>query len=176
MKAAFLFFLWFATSEALGRTSLGQASDWEAHKYFEQDVRGKRTPLCVLTTTAILSQPKNLSEARKPRAYLSRRPKAGGWYYEIAIKTGAALLPDRTPKLQIGDKAFFLFAGATRSNREAEWAWVRKEDVSRVFSLMRFGANMELTAQIEDELEIRDRFSLFGVSKGIALINEGCAK
>ncbi len=159
-------------------TLLGQTSDWHAHKYYEQTAQGTRLPVCVLSSRAILSQPKSLNN-RKPTAYISKRAKSSNkkeWYYEVAIHINRALLPDRAPQLQIGERTFSLFAGATRSNREAEWAWVHRADIRAVFALMRAGSDMALASIIENERQVRDRFSLFGISKGLGLIEEHCAR
>ncbi len=162
-------------------TLLGESSDWQAHKYFEQDEKGIRIPVCALSSFAIVSFPKTFAD-RKPRAYVSRRKKEGGrsWFYEIAIKFDVALLPapspERAPILSIGEKQFNLFVGATRSGAEAAWAWVLPKDIRNVLTLMRYGTDMELVAFIGDERQVRDKFSLFGISKGLALINKSCAQ
>lgn len=155
--------------------NLGTASDWEAHKYFEQTPRGGRIGVCTLSARAIASLPKALAD-RSPKAYVSRRrdTPTSAWFYELVIKTDIALLPDSKPELQIGERKFFLFAGATRSNTESEWAWVIPDNIKVVLAIMRAGATMELLSVIEDGRQVRDRFSLFGISKGLTMINKEC--
>lgn len=157
-------------------SKIGQSSDWAVYKYFEQNGKGERFPICSLSSNAIISLPKSLS-TRKAVAYITKRQNQNSkkWFYEIAFKTDIALLANEKPKLKIGKVEFKLFAGATRSGREAFWAWAANKRTLRVLlAAMRAGDNMELIGLIENQQEVRDRFSLFGVSAGLIIIEENC--
>ena len=148
---------------------LGGQQDWQLHRFFEGKILS-----CSLSSRPVLSSPANIlrPKARFFITHYHSSPKKKE--KEIAISAGATLKPYSRVILKIGTREYSLISGSKKGGYEAEWMWVKKSQQKNILKEMRQGYDMEVTAFLDNGEIMRDRYSLIGVSKGLAMAEGQC--
>ena len=95
-------------------------------------------------------------------------------HYRVSYRSGYPFRRNSAAALSIDGQAFRLMVGATEA--DSEWAWPPSaEDDGKVVDAMKRGLSAVITAASRRGTEVRDTFSLLGVTDALKLAERRCA-
>lgn len=123
------------------------------------------SPICFLTSQARETEPKG--QRRSSHFYITSWVK-DGVKQEISLNLGTTLKPNSPVELAIGASKFKLFA-------QGDKAFVTNSgDEAKLVAAMKKGNFMVVEATAAGGAALKDKYSLIGISQGVASLAKGC--
>ena len=95
-------------------------------------------------------------------------------HYRVSYQSGYPFRQNSAATLNIDNQAYTLIVGTAEEN--SEWAWPPSaEDDNKVVDAMKMGLNAVITATSRRGTEVKDTFSLLGVTDALKLAEQRCA-
>ena len=95
-------------------------------------------------------------------------------HYRVSYQSGYPFRRNSAATLNIDNQAYTLIVGMAEEN--SEWAWPPStEDDSKVVDAMKRGLNAVITATSRRGTDVKDTFSLLGVTDALKLAEQRCS-
>jgi invasion protein IalB len=153
---------WTTTSSAHAAELVSTHNDWKAYRHGSGDQR-----VCFAVSEPSEANPQG-GRREGPHIYVTAWPKAG-IKAEISVLVGAALKKNDQIDVSIDGNKFELFPDGDR-------AYVSDaNDELKLLDAMRRGRSMTITSTSATGQQMRDTYSLLGLTAAIQSMSSGCS-
>ncbi|MEG9861539.1 MAG: invasion associated locus B family protein [Parvularculales bacterium] len=168
LSATFLVFGFMISPVAAEPELVNTFQDWKV--YVDGEAGNK---ICYA-----LSEPIDMRPARVNRGevalMVANRP-AEGVRNEVSVRAGYIYKKTSRPYASVGNKSYQLFTGVRDGGERAHWAWVQDLKVEKnLITAMKKGSSLTVKGTSSRGTLTTDRYSLSGISRAIAAIDDAC--
>jgi hypothetical protein len=153
---------WISTGSARAAELVSTHNDWKAYRHGTGDER-----MCFAVSEPSEANPQG-GRREGPHIYVTAWPKAG-IKAEISVLVGASLNKNAEIQISVDGNRFELFPDGDR-------AYVSDaDDELKLLDAMRRGRTMTVTSTSAEGKQMRDTYSLLGLTAAIQSMSSGCS-